>query len=157
MVKALLFDFSRVLLFPKGSDPVESLNGKYRELLEQGEFDFFEHYRLNEELMDFIYKLQDDYELFLFTSETIQEAPELKEELSVFKRIFSGTRMNLDKKEPVAYETIAREIGADIEEIVFIDDSMLNLTAAAQAGMQVIHYQNNEQLFDTFKILAIVP
>lgn len=157
MVKAILFDFSRVLLFPNGKDPVESLNGKYRELLERGEFDFFGHFRLNEELMDFIYKLQDDYELYLFTSETIQEAPELKEELGVFKRIFSGTRMNLNKKEATSYETIAREISVDPEEIVFVDDSMLNLVAAAEAGMQTVHYQNNDQLFDTFKILAITP
>jgi hypothetical protein len=57
MIKAMLFDFSRVLLFPKGKDPVESLNGKYRELLEAGEFDFFEHFELNQELLDFIYRL----------------------------------------------------------------------------------------------------
>lgn len=157
MVKALLFDFSRVLLFPKGKDPVESLNGKYRELLDSGEFDFFEHFRINEELMDFIYKLQDAYALYLFTSETIQEAPELEEELSVFARIFSGTRMNLDKKDPVSYETIAREIGVDIDEIVFIDDSLVNLGAAFEAGMQIVHYQNNDLLFDSFKILSITP
>ncbi len=157
MVKALLFDFSRVILFPNGPDPVESLNGKYRELMEQGEFDFFEHFRLNEELMDFIYKLQDDYEVYLFTSETIQEAPELQDELGVFKRIFSGTKMNLNKKETSSYEQIAREIAVEPEEIVFVDDSMLNLVAAAEAGFQVVHYQNNDQLFDTFKVLAITP
>lgn len=157
MVKALLFDFSRVLLFPKGADPVESLNGKYRELMKAGQFDFFEHFRLNDELLDIIYRLQDDFDLYLFTSETIQEAPELQESLEIFQKIFSAQQMNLDKKDPVSYQELAREMRVAPEEVLFIDDSLVNLASAAQTGMQVVHYKSNEQLTDSLRLLGLNP
>jgi HAD superfamily hydrolase (TIGR01509 family) len=95
--------------------------------------------------------------MFLFTSETIQEAPELEEDLGVFQKIFSGQRMNLDKKDPLSYETLAKEMKLEPDEVLFIDDSLINLAAAGQAGMNLVHYQNNDQLFSSLNLLGLNP
>ena len=65
--------------------------------------------------------------------------------------------MNLDKKDPVSYETLAKEMKLEPDEVLFIDDSMINLAAAAQSGMNVIHYQNNDQLQDSLNLLGLNP
>lgn len=157
MIKALLFDFSRVLLFPRTELPVESLNGLHRKLSQNADYKFFEHFRLNEELMEILEKLQSQYPLFLFTSETIQEAPELAESLKIFQKIYSGLRMNLNKKDVESYKKIASDIGVKEEEIVFVDDSPENIEAAREAGMNVVHYQDNIQLVDSLKLLGLAP
>lgn len=157
MVKALLFDFSRVLLFPKTEEPVESINGLHRQLSQQDDYNFFDHFSLNEELMEVLQKLQSEYPLYMFTSETIQEAPELAESLKIFQKIYSGLRLNLNKKDVASYKKIAADIGVKEEEIVFVDDSLANIEAAREAGIEVIHYQNNSQLLDSLKILGLNP
>jgi HAD superfamily hydrolase (TIGR01509 family) len=157
MIKALLFDFSRVLLFPKTEEPVESINGLHRKLSLNADYKFFDHFRLNEELMEVLQKLQSQYPLFIFTSETVQEAPELAESLQIFQKIYSGLRMNLNKKDVASYKKIAADIGVIEKEIVFVDDSLVNIEAAREAGLEVIHYQNNSQLLNSLKILGLAP
>src|SRR6266705_1940087 len=104
MIKAILFDFSRVLLFPKKGTVIESLNGHHREMSKQKDYKFFDHFELNEELLEFLEKIKDKYTLYIFTSETIQETPEVALRIEkIFKKVFSGLRMGLDKKGSESY------------------------------------------------------
>lgn len=98
MIKVLLFDFSRVILFPKD----KNYTGKL-----------------------------------------------------IFKKIYSALEIGLDKKDPKAYSLIAQDLGLKPEEIVFIDDSLENLSAAKSAGLSTIWYQSNDKLFEDVKTLGL--
>ena len=77
MIRAIVFDFSRVLLFPKDSGYTGSLNERHRELSKRGDYKLLEHFSLNEELLSYLDKIKGRYDLYVFTSETIQDSPEL--------------------------------------------------------------------------------
>ncbi|KKQ92028.1 MAG: hypothetical protein UT17_C0003G0051 [Candidatus Woesebacteria bacterium GW2011_GWB1_39_10] len=80
----------------------------------------------------------------MFTSETIQETPEIKSGVSkVFSRIFSAKEMGMDKKDPETYKFISNELKLEPNEIVFVDDNSKNIEAAKKAGINVFQYKNN--------------
>ncbi len=52
MIKAIIFDFSRVLLDVKDKDYMGSLYGRHDELNQTGNYNLFDHFDLNEELLN---------------------------------------------------------------------------------------------------------
>jgi HAD superfamily hydrolase (TIGR01509 family) len=152
MIKALLFDLSRVLLFPVDKKYEGSLNAKHKELSKDESYQFFDHFQLNQELIDFIETLKEKYQLYIFTTETIQEAPELSPIiLGVFKKVIAAARLKIDKKEPNSYLLIANNLRVDRSEIMFIDDDGENVAAAKEAGLSTIQFVNNKQLIAALK------
>ncbi len=144
----LLFDFSRVLLFPKDKDYQGSLNEKHRMLSEQSDYQLFDHFELNLELLAYLDKIKTKYNLYIFTTETIQDDPNIQKVISpIFKDIFSAIKLGLSKKDPEAYKRIAQQITSNPEEILFIDDSPENIEAAKTAGLQTLLYKNNNQIY----------
>lgn len=146
MVQALIFDFSRVLLFPKDETYAGTLNELHKNLSSQVGYKLLDHFYLNEELLSHIHSLKERVSSYMFTSETIQESPELLPMLGeIFNKVYSSLRINLSKNNPEAYRYIAKDIKVTPENIAFIDDSETNLKAAGAAGLQTIHYENNYQ------------
>lgn len=142
----LLFDFSRVLLHPKDKT-IPSLNGLYRELQKQDSFNFFEHFELNLELLQFLKSIHDKYRLYILTSEVIQNAPEIQKNITeVFDQVFSAQELGLSKKDPAIYQHIAEKIETKPEEIMFIDDTNANIEAAKKSRLQTILYASNATL-----------
>lgn len=87
----LLFDFSRVLLFPKDPTYTGSLNGLYKEHKNDPDFNFFHYFELNEELLTYLDGIKDKANLYIFTSESIQDAPEIAPRVAeVFKQVYSA-------------------------------------------------------------------
>ena len=77
MIIYLLFDFSRVLLFPKDDNYDGLLNNLYRKVLnEKGAF--LDNFRFNEELLNFLKPLKDKYNLLVYTTDIIQTDPTAK-------------------------------------------------------------------------------
>ena len=97
MITTLVFDFARVLLFPEDAKYPDKLNPLYKQLAQGSKFSFFENFKLNQELLDFLQKQVEKYELYIFTSGTMQDAPELTDALSIFKKIYSAEDMGLNK------------------------------------------------------------
>lgn len=150
MITTLLFDFSRVLLLPKDDSFSGSLNTLHKTLSQEDAYVFFDHFRLNDELIMALKPLSKKYRLTLFTSETIQDAPAVKplvEEL--FQKIYAAKKMGLSKKDSAAYTYLAKDLGETIENILFIDDNTENIAAADQAGMKTIQYKDNPSLSNT--------
>lgn len=146
MIRAIVFDFSRVLLFPKDRSYTSSLNKRHRELSKRADYKLLEYFSLNEELLDYLDKIKERYELYVFTSETIQDSPELTPRLqATFKEVISALRLGVTKKEPDAYKRITDIVGKKPEEILFVDDSPENLGAAKSSGLQVMHYIDNDR------------
>ncbi len=146
MIKALVTDFSRVLLFPSDETNHGGLNSLNNQLFEtEPDYDFWKHFKLNEELLEYYASLE--LPKFIFTSETIQEHPAVEAKLSsVFKGVFSAKRLGLSKTDEKAYRTIANELGIEPSEIVYVDDNKNNIEAAKRAGGMTIHFESNKDV-----------
>lgn len=143
-MRAIVFDLSRTLLFPKDGSYRGSLNGLYRE--RKGE-PFFSNFRLNEELLAFLEKSKERLpRLCLFTSEDIQNAPEIAGRLkALFDPIISAKELGVSKGEPEAYMKVSGLLGSPPEEILLVDDSEENVAAARESGMRAIRFADNRE------------
>jgi putative hydrolase of the HAD superfamily len=64
---------------------------------------------------------------------------------SHFGTIFNSFYLHKSKKDPSLFREVAKAMGQNPEEILFIDDSAENAERAASQGMKAIHYQDMEQ------------
>lgn len=148
MPTALLSDFSRVLLRPRDREYTSGLNALHKRLTARanGTYRVFDYFEFNEELMDFYKTLKGKYPLSIFTTDTIQNHPEIKARLDpIFDHIFSANDLGLYKKDPQAYIVIAEKLHLDPKEIVYIDDQPGNVAAATLAGMTAFQYNDDNQ------------
>jgi len=154
MIKALLFDFSFTLLFPRDTNYRGELNGLHRKLSQTSGYDFLSNFVLNEELMMFLTNLKEKYKIYMFTSGTIQNAPEIKDKVdALFDKIFSAEEMMLSKREPESYIKIAGMIDLPKEEILFVDDIEANVQAVRDAGLEAVQYIDNKSLMNYISML----
>lgn len=153
MITNILFDFSRVILFPKDENYKGLLNDLYRKITEE-KSPFLNHYKFNTELLNFIKPLKEKYHLSIYTTDIIQNDPEVRKILDpIFEEIFAANDLRISKKDPKDYLIIANKLNVKPEEILFIDDGETNIEAAKQAGLQAIHYLSNKQLFKDLGLL----
>lgn len=145
MIKAVVTDFSRVLLFPVDHTYTGGLNTLNNDLLaENPDYEFKKYFRVNEELIAYFASI--DLPVYIFTSETIQEHPAIREELdNVFDGVFSAKHLGIRKTDAEAYRTIARELGVPASEIVYVDDNEENVAAAKIAGCAALLHNSSEQ------------
>lgn len=147
MIKIILFDFSRTLIFPKDPEYAGKLNDLYREIIQSKSYDVFEHFTLNEQLIDFIKPFKDKYRLVIFTTDILQNDPAIKEALEkVFSQIFAAKDLGTSKREVGGYKIVAQKLKEKPENILFIDDLLDNINPARQAGLQTIKFTSNEAL-----------
>ena len=155
-MKTLLFDFARVLLFPKDTSYKGNLNELHRKLAEQPGYNPLDHFEFNTELLDYLKGIKDNVGLYIFTSETIQDDPALVPTYrSIFKEVFSAAKLGFTKKQPEAYRAVAELIGVAPADIIFVDDKKELVEASIAAGMQGIVYESNEQLLNKLKELLV--
>ncbi len=147
MIRAALFDLSRVLLFAKDKSYAGDLNPLHASLKARNpNYPFLEHFELNNELLKYIKSLKGRFQLHIFTSGTIQDAPEISGELKFFDGIYSAEKLGIEKTDPMSYEQISEKLGLKTSEILLIDDRQENLTAARRAGMQTHLFKTNKAL-----------
>lgn len=142
MITTILSDFSNVILFAKEKKYSGTLNNLNKDLTEKSaNYNFYDYFEFNEELLSLYRKLKNKYSINLFTKGTIQNLPEVKEKLgNLFDSIFSSLDLNINKNDPSSYSLIARKLGKNPSEILFIDDMIKNIEAAKKAGLATIHY-----------------
>lgn len=146
MIKAIVFDFSRVLLNAKDSNYSDSLNALYKRLSPNEDFHSLEHFAFNEKLLEFAASIKERYGLYIFTTGTIQEDTHLKNFIDkIFQRIFTIEEVRFPKHNSESYKVIAKELLLQPEEILFIDDTEENVKAAGEAGLKAIHFISTEQ------------
>lgn len=122
MITTLIVDFFGVLKYAEDSG--DEWNGK---------------------LIDFL--AQWDKEMFMFTSSTVNRDKGVQEKLNpIFRQMFSTIELGVSKKDPNAYQVVAEKINKQPSEILFIDDTLSNIEAAKQAGLNAVVYTNFEEL-----------
>ncbi len=147
-ISTLLFDFSWVLMFPKDPEYHGKVNELHFKLNKKPDYRFFDHFRLNQELFDYLKKLKDEFSINMFTAGHVQDLPEVREKLDlVFEKIYSKRGIGIEKTDPRAYRFIAKDLGKEAGEILFIDDTEKNVEAAKKAELQTIVFKSNEKLF----------
>jgi FMN phosphatase YigB (HAD superfamily) len=148
MMKAVISDFSRVLLFPKDDSFHSGLNALNNRLLsENPNYDFWQYFKVNNELLDYYKSL--NIPVYIFTSETVQDHPAIKTLLgSIFKDVFSAKELGLNKKESKSYKYLAQITGHNPNEILYIDDNHDNFSAAEKAGFKAILFKSNDDVID---------
>lgn len=151
MITHLLFDFNNVILFADGpsEDIVGTLSTK---VAVPGSHTGF--FYLNQELLNHIKQIKDDgiSTAILSASEYSLYQPSVQEIISpYFDQIFLSKELGLPKDLPASYMKTAEKMGVDVSNVLFIDDKLDNCNAAEAAGMSVIHYQSNHDLFKAFE------
>ncbi|HMT19362.1 MAG TPA: hypothetical protein PKD15_04965, partial [Candidatus Saccharibacteria bacterium] len=96
-IVAIITDFSRVLLFPTDNNYAGSLNELNNRLMKDDpDYTFLDYFSLNKELLAFYRELQTELPVFIFTSDSIQEHPAIKEGLAqTFRGVFSAKELNV--------------------------------------------------------------
>ncbi len=107
-----------------------------------------------EEVLKFIEKIKDKFEIFAFTNE-IKEAAEFRIKRfnleRYFKKIFVSSVIGYMKPDKEAYFYVLRELNVEPSQVIFVDNSELNVNAAKKLGMIGIHFKYLEQLREDFK------
>jgi glucose-1-phosphatase len=73
---------------------------------------------------------------------------ECKDLLNLFEHCFYSFEMNMRKPQPEIYRAVLKSIGFRPKEILFIDDSVLNIEAAKALGINVYHITPDTKLSD---------
>jgi len=152
MIKAIISDFSRVILFPKDTNYLGGLNNLHKELSQKPDYKALDHFNLNIELLDFYKSLQDKTLFHIFTTDSIQDSHEFQQYLQpIFSKVLSAKKMNVDKKDPGSYKSVATQLKLKPNEILYIDDTPDNVQAARAAGFNTVIYTDNTTLFRSVK------
>ncbi len=81
------------------------------------------------------------------------------EQTYTFWEFFTGAviscRLHLCKPEPAIYEHLLSQYALEATETVFIDDTQVNVTAAAQFGIQTIQFESPTQCDAALRALGL--
>ena len=82
------------------------------------------------------------------------------ERIYSFWDVFDGgvisCHLHLIKPEPAIYTYLLETYRLDRDETLFIDDTEINLTAAAQLGIQTIHFEHPAQCEAQLKAIGAI-
>lgn len=68
------------------------------------------------------------------------------EALRPFRRQFASCEMRLRKPEAASFEYVSREIGVPLENILFFDDTMVNVEGARRVGLPAVWVESTEDV-----------
>ena len=67
-------------------------------------------------------------------------------ELSVFEEVFTSCELGQRKPDVAAYQEVCRRMGANPEEVIFLDDTEENVVGAKAAGINAEHVTSEDQI-----------
>jgi len=150
MIKAVITDLSRVLLFPKDKTYSGGLNSLNNSLLENNqEYSFLDYFALNDELLNYYSVLNKTIPVHIFTSETIQDHPSIKNSIrECSTTVISALELSVHKSDQLAYEKVLKLLRLRAHEVAYVDDMQPNLDAASCVGINVVLHTSNSDTID---------
>ncbi|MCK5742026.1 MAG: HAD family phosphatase [Chlorobi bacterium] len=79
--------------------------------------------------------------------------PQCRDLFSKFDRCFFSHELKTRKPEAEIFEIILRTMKYEAEETMFIDDSIINIEAAAKLGLATYHINDKNKLVDLFELI----
>jgi putative hydrolase of the HAD superfamily len=170
-IKAILFDFMGVLLFPRENrtpnklvDEIDAIIGKvtddklfkkttmeqydlsekqFREIL----LAILDKYERYEPLWAMLPELRKSYKLAIINNGTALTLPELKKRHAVdkhFDLFISSAIEGVRKPDAEIFLRTAKRLNVKPEECLFMDDSLDNIEGAAKVGMKTVWWKDKE-------------
>ncbi|MEL6866917.1 MAG: HAD family phosphatase [Bacteroidota bacterium] len=99
------------------------------------------------------------YRLYALTNWSAETFPVAKKRfafLKYFEDILVSGEVKLKKPDQRIYQLLFERFDIIPEEAIFIDDSAKNIKAAAEVGMQVIHFQDGPSLSASLRKMAVL-
>jgi epoxide hydrolase-like predicted phosphatase len=110
---------------------------------------FFGGDRVDFNLIELIQKLRPAYTTALLSNTWIVDLPKfLREDLRIpdtFDFVISSAHRGMAKPDPQIFRLALDLVKAAPQEVVFVDDAIRNIHAAANLGIRTVHFQNAAQ------------
>ena len=109
------------------------------------------------ERVAFLDKLKGAYQLYLFSNTNALHLEAFQHSYravygypmdALFVKAYYSHLINLRKPDVSAFEYVIRDSGVNPAETLFIDDALVNVTGAQQAGLQAIHLEPGKTVLD---------
>ncbi len=72
---------------------------------------------------------------------------------SIFDHAFYSFRMGMRKPEKRIFMTVAQELETDVQKILFVDDTLVHISAAVRFGFQTLHIDDDTDVCDKLLFL----
>jgi putative hydrolase of the HAD superfamily len=113
---------------------------------------YFENLHPNEPMIDLMRELRDDgRRMALLTNNVREWEPHWRAKLpdvdEIFEVIVDSAFVGIRKPDPEIYRLTLERLGDGLraEECLFVDDVEVNCDTAAELGMAVVHFRDNDQ------------
>lgn len=110
-----------------------------------------------QERVDLLKKLSGRYRLFLFSNTNALHLISFQQTYldtygthidDLFEKAYYSNVINQRKPDIKSFQFILEDSGLTAEETLFVDDALVNVEAARQAGMQAIHLEPGKTVLD---------
>lgn len=105
--------------------------------------------RLDDELLALINSLRGYYRTVLLSNAWIDMRKNVAQRfgtLDAFEMLVFSAEVGMRKPDPKVFQHVLDLLGADPEEVVFIDDFAENIQAARRLGLRTIQFKNSRQV-----------
>jgi putative hydrolase of the HAD superfamily len=112
--------------------------------------------RLDEKLIGYLRILHSHYKVALLSNawDDLRTFLQVSWNISdVFDELIISAEVGIAKPAPGIFSIAIDRLGIMPEESVFVDDSISNIESAIAFGMQAIHFQGQQQLFDDLALM----
>ena len=116
---------------------------------------------IKSEAADFISKIKKMYPIALLSNTNSIHYDFFKKEsvelLKLFGKVFLSYKIGMRKPDSEIYEFVCKNLDVLPDEVLFIDDSEKNISAAKEAGLNVIHFSDGMELSDLLHTIEHIP
>ena len=102
-------------------------------------------FQIRQWMIEVVKKLREACVRCAILSDQTNWLDELNEKYDFFRwfdRVFNSFHMGKSKQDPTIFDDIAKELHVNLEQILFIDDSIGNIERAQKKGLQTILYKD---------------
>ena len=118
--------------------------------------EYFSGDAIDKELMEFAVSLKPDYQLGLLSNAWVNARLLLNERydfIDVFDVSVFSSEVGMRKPDPAIFKVMLEKMGVGAENVVFIDDTPVNVEGAKSAGLHAIRYTDTPAAIASVKTM----
>jgi epoxide hydrolase-like predicted phosphatase len=121
---------------------------------EDAYYKFFSGDAINQDLLEYARSLKKDRKIGLLSNAWVNARDRLGglyDFIDVFDVAVFSSEVGVRKPEKAIFDLMLAKLGVEPQEAVFIDDFLINVRGADEAGLNSIHFKNNEDMIREVK------